>query len=97
MNLIQVTKPSRHEQPTTTNAPHEELIHYYLRLPVPERHQQFANTSRAAAIAGCSQRTVQRWVEEGSVRAVYVVGRQMILIASLHEFIEGEARMREYS
>src|SRR5215210_3813916 len=70
----------------------DKLLEYYLELPAKERDKQFTNTARAAEITGRSQRTIQRWIEEGLIRAVFIVGREWVLIPSLTEFVKQQAQ-----
>jgi excisionase family DNA binding protein len=70
----------------------DELLQYYLELPAKEREKQFANTADAAELIGRSQRTIQRWIEAGLIRAVSIVGRELVLIPSLREFVQRQSQ-----
>lgn len=70
----------------------DELLQYYLELPAKERNKQFANTASAAELIGRSQRTIQRWIEAGLIRAVSIVGRELVLVSSLRDFVQQQAQ-----
>lgn len=64
----------------------EILLKYYLGLDETDRAQKFAPPSTACKIVGRSPRTIQRWIEAGHIRAVYIVGRYQVEIISLKAF-----------
>ena len=66
----------------------ELLLEYYLSLPKNRRDQEFAETSRAAEIAGLSQRTIQLWIEMGAIRAIFVGGKYKILLESMKTYLK---------
>jgi hypothetical protein len=69
----------------------EMLLKYFLTLPDLERESKFAPPSTACKLVGRSPRTIQRWIEAGFIRAVYIVGRYQVEIASLKEFVQRES------
>lgn len=69
----------------------EPLLKYYLSLSDFEREKKFAPPSSACKLVGRSPRTIQRWIEAGFIRAVYIVGRYQVEIASLKSFVQEQA------
>lgn len=74
--------------PTTgENISGEELLELYLTLPHKLRQQRFADTAHAAQITGLTQRTIQLWIEFGSIRAIPVGRKYKIDLESLKEYL----------
>ena len=79
--------------PNQTSLPGDEmLLKYFLSLPDQEREKKFAPSSSACRIVGRSPRTIQRWIEAGFIRAVYIVGRYQVELASLKEFVQRQSQ-----
>lgn len=66
----------------------ELLLEYYLSRTKNQRDQEFAETSRAAEIAGLSQRTIQLWIEIGAIRAIFIGGKYKILLGSMKSYLK---------
>jgi excisionase family DNA binding protein len=66
----------------------ELLLEYYLSLPKNRRDQEFAETARAAEIAELSQRTIQLWIEMGSIQAIFIGGKYKILLESMKTYLK---------
>ena len=95
INRTELDQRSAHHPPAPAIPQSSEgLLQYYLNLPAKERDKQFANTASAAELIGRSQRTIQRWIEEGLIRAVSIVGRELVLISSLREFVQRQSHKR---
>jgi len=56
----------------------EQLLDLYLSLPEAQRQERFVSTLRAARFVGLSQRTMQLWIECGTIQAV-TVGRKYLV------------------
>lgn len=56
----------------------DQLLEVYLSLPVAQRQERFVSTLRAARFVGLSQRTMQLWIECGTIQAV-TVGRKYLV------------------
>lgn len=69
---------SSSEEPTQ-----EELLDIYLSLSKEHREQRFASTSHVAEMLGLAQRTIQTWVDTGSIRAVRVGKKYQVDLHSL--------------
>lgn len=72
----------------------EELLELYLTLPKGKREERFADTARAAEMAGLSVRTIQLWVESGAVRAVTVGRKYRVDLQSLRDYLKLQALKR---
>lgn len=62
----------------TSDQTDEQLLEAYLGLPKKQRDERFVSTARAAKLIGLSQRTVQLWIEFGTIQAV-TIGRKYIV------------------
>jgi hypothetical protein len=69
----------------------EELLQRFLSLPPQQRAEQFVSTARAAELIDRSPRTIQRWIESGAIRAVFIVGRYRVELASLIDHVKRQA------
>lgn len=75
----------------------EDLLDFYLSSSLTTRKENFADTARAAELAGMSQRTIQLWIEIGTIQAVKVGHRYQVDLNSLRSYlrrnaVESEAR-----
>jgi excisionase family DNA binding protein len=66
----------------------DELLRLYLTLSPTERDQRFVDTARAAQIVGLSRRTIQLWVEIGSIRALPIGRKYKVDLNSIKDFLE---------
>lgn len=69
----------------------EQLLDLYLDLSIKLRDNYFANTDRAAEIAGVTQRTIQLWIECRLIGAVFIGGKYRVSLSSLREYIRKRA------
>jgi len=67
-----------------------ELLTLYLSLAPAARERTFVRTVRAAEMTGVSMRTIQLWIEIGSVRAIVVGGKYRIVVDSLKAHLESQ-------
>jgi excisionase family DNA binding protein len=67
--------------------PEEDLLDLYLSLPAKLRIERFADTAHAAQVVGLSVRTIQLWIETGSVRAITVGKKYQVDLESLREHL----------
>jgi excisionase family DNA binding protein len=65
-----------------------ELLSVYLSLPAADRQGTFISTAQAAEITGVSMRTIQLWIECGSVRAIFIGRKYRIVLESLRAHLE---------
>ena len=72
----------------------EELLELYLSLPRKQREERFIDTARAAEVAGLSLRTIQFWIETGSVQAVMVGRKYRVDLNSMREYLRGQTHKR---
>ncbi len=72
-----------------------ELLSHYLALPPASREKIFVNTAQAAKITGVSMRTIQLWIECGTVRAIIVGSKYRILLDSLRSHLELQMSKRD--
>jgi len=61
------------------------LLERWLQLSKEEKSRQFADTASAAEVAGVSQRTIQNWIDSGSVAAIRVGKKFRVSLLSLKE------------
>lgn len=71
-----------------------ELLSLYLSLSSASREKVFANTAQAAKITGVSMRTIQLWIECGTVRAIVVGSKYRIVLESLRAHLELQMNKR---
>lgn len=71
---------------------HQDLLKMYLDLPKKERSNLFADTARAAELTDLSQRTIQFWIETGSIRAVPIGKKYQVYLESLRAYLEKQAK-----
>lgn len=79
--------PAKDPQNRADPFSNEELLKTYLALPKDERHKRFADTARAAEMAGVSRRTIQFWIEIGAVRALSIGKRYEVDLDSLTQYL----------
>jgi excisionase family DNA binding protein len=86
----------RHSGPVQTVSPtDEELLDLYLSLPNDQREKRFADTRRAATMTGLSVRTIQFWIESGSVRAIVVGKKYRADLDSVREYLKRQLSNRQ--
>jgi len=61
----------------------EQLLDLYLSLPEAQRQERFVSTLRAARFVGLSQRTMQLWIECGTIQAVSVGRKYLVDLQSV--------------
>ena len=76
--------------PRIANLTDAELLGLYLSLPPAPREKTFINTARAAEITGVSMRTIQLWIENGTVRAIVIGRKYRIVLESLKAHLESQ-------
>lgn len=64
-----------------------ELLNLWLSLPEGRRREQFADTARAAKIAGVARRTLQDWIEKGWVASSRIGKKHHVYLDSLKSFL----------
>jgi excisionase family DNA binding protein len=72
----------------------EQLLEFYLSLPVKIRSLRFVETSQAADLAGLSQRTIQIWIESGLIRAVLIGKKYKVSVDSLRAYLKARVPRR---
>jgi excisionase family DNA binding protein len=73
------------------NDPIGRLLSRWLSLSNESRSKEFADTSRAAEIAGVSKRTVRDWIAAGHIRSVRIGKKHEILRESLIAYLKARA------
>jgi excisionase family DNA binding protein len=71
-----------------------EVLSLYLSLSSASREEVFVNTAQAAKITGVSMRTIQLWIECGTVRAIAVGSKYRIVLESLRAHLELQMNKR---
>ncbi|MEA2563465.1 MAG: hypothetical protein QOH06_4969 [Acidobacteriota bacterium] len=71
-----------------------ELLSLYLSLSPASREKIFVNTAQAATITGVSIRTIQLWIECGTVRAIIVGSKYRVVLQSLRAHLELQMKKR---
>ncbi|HYO12365.1 MAG TPA: helix-turn-helix domain-containing protein [Thermoanaerobaculia bacterium] len=71
-----------------------DLLRLYLSLPPALREEVFINTAQAAEITGVSMRTIQLWIESGTVRAIVIGRKYRIVLESLRAHLESQMSKR---
>jgi len=66
----------------------EGLLEQYLSLPEDQRKQMFPTTERAAELTGMSRRTIQFWIENGDIKAMFVGKNYRVEFDSLMTFLK---------
>jgi len=72
-----------------------ELLSLYLSLSPAPRRKIFLSTAQAAAVTGVSMRTIQLWIECGTVRAIVIGRKYKVIFESLREHLEKQMEKRE--
>ena len=90
--MTNIGTPSR-----TVNSTDEDLLSLYLSLPPVSRDKTFVSTAQAAKITGVSMRTIQLWIESGTVRAIIVGGKYRIVLESLRAHLDHQMKKRSRS
>jgi excisionase family DNA binding protein len=88
-NMIDTASPARIARFTD-----EELLNLYLSLTPAPREKIFISTAQAAKITGVSMRTIQLWIECGTVRAISIGKRYRIVLESLKEHLGRQMNKR---
>lgn len=65
-----------------------QILKHFLSLSPDLRRRHFADTSAVASQVGLSRRTIQLWIEVGSIRAVRVGRRYQVVLASVYGYLE---------
>jgi Helix-turn-helix domain len=65
----------------------ENLLKYWLSLPQDIRREKFADTGRAAEIAGVSSRTMRDWINAGFVCSLRIGKKYQISMKSLEIYL----------
>jgi len=71
-----------------------DLLEIYLTLPHKQREQRFADTASAAKITGLTQRTIQLWIEFGSIRAIPIGRKYKIDLESLIAYLKSRVELQ---
>jgi len=71
-----------------------DLLEIYLTLPHKQREQRFADTASAAKITGLTQRTIQLWIEFGSIRAIPIGRKSKIDLESLIAYLKSRVELQ---
>lgn len=79
---------SQVENPDSTD---DQLLDSYLAMPRKLRERHFVDTATGAEMTGLSQRTIELWIETGSVRAVLVANRYHVTVSSLRHYVKRRA------
>ena len=69
----------------------EDLLSLYLSLPQEKRKRKFASTSEVARMVGLSQRTIQMWIEVGSIAAIKIGKKYQVSLDSLRAYLKSRA------
>ena len=72
----------------------EQLLEIYLSLPVAQRQERFVSTVAAARFVGLSQRTMQLWIEFGTIRAVTVGRKYFVDLQSVRKELRAQMLKR---
>jgi excisionase family DNA binding protein len=64
-----------------------ELVDLYLSVHEDERRLLFDSTATISSNYGIAQRTLQRWIEEGSILAIRTGGKYQIYLPSVKRYI----------
>jgi excisionase family DNA binding protein len=67
---------------------HEDLFRRYLSLPAGQREKEFPSTTRAAERVGVSPRTIQLWIDDGKVMAIFIGRKYKVHYESLLAHIQ---------
>jgi excisionase family DNA binding protein len=71
-----------------------DLLDVYLTLPHKQREQRFADTASAARITGLTQRTIQLWIEFGTIRAIPIGRKYKIDLESLKAYLKSRIELQ---
>jgi excisionase family DNA binding protein len=69
----------------------EQLVELYLSMRPAKRVERFADTARAAELAGVTPRAVQQWIAGGAIRAVLIGKKYRIDVESLRFYLKERA------
>ena len=72
----------------------KDLLEIYLTLPHKQREQRFADTASAAKITGLTQRTIQLWIEFGTIRAIPIGRKYKIDLESLIAYLKSRIELQ---
>ena len=67
-----------------------QLLDLYLSLPLATREKIFVNTAQAARVTGVSMRTIQLWIESGTVRAIVIGRKYRVVLESLRAHLKSQ-------
>jgi len=65
----------------------DNLLDQYLSMPRKEREERFISTAQAAALTGLSVRTIQFWIETGSIQAIIIGRKYRVNVDSLRRYL----------
>ncbi len=66
----------------------EKLLNRYLILRGQAREKEFVSTTLAAEMAGVTQRTIIRWINEGKVFGIRIGKKRQIYVGSLQSYLQ---------
>jgi len=72
----------------------DQLLEIYLSLPIAQRQERFVSTVRAARFVGLSQRTMQLWIEFGTIQAVTVGRKYLVDLQSVRKELRAQMLKR---
>ena len=78
-----------------TEMTEEEMLELYLSLPPKLRDERFACTKFAADLTGLSLRTIQFWIESGSIQAISVGKNYRVDLDSLRKHLKRRIEQHE--
>ena len=86
LTLVQQAAVQAEAQPLALN----ELLNLYLVSTYEHRENHFADTARAAEIAGLSRRTIQLWIEIGMLPALRIGKKYKVSLDSLRKYLRSQ-------
>jgi len=75
------------EFPSRVKSAQGRLLKYWLSLSQEIRREEFADTRRAADIAGVSSRTMRNWIDAGFVCSLRIGKKHQISVNSLKRYM----------
>lgn len=72
----------------------DQLLEVYLNLPPAQRQERFVSTVQAAQFVGLSQRTMQLWIEFGTIQAVTVGRKYLVDLQSVKKELRAQMLKR---
>jgi excisionase family DNA binding protein len=65
----------------------KELVDVYFSYSPDQRKRLFASTAATSNVYGISQRTLQRWIEEGVIVAIRIGEKYQIYLPAMERYI----------